>query len=88
MFCGFAVAGISPRADILSAAPARWGRATPAVAGLRLGALGALLIGRSLILDGEPDAAVSPAPLAVIAVAVCLFGLLVEPLGLSSRLPS
>jgi hypothetical protein len=44
--------------------------------------LGAILIGRSLALDGEPVPRFHLLPLAVIAVAVWLFGLLIEPLGL------
>ena len=47
-----------------------------------LGGLGAILIGRSLVLDGEPLPRFHVLPLAIIAVAVCLFGLTIEPLGL------
>ncbi len=41
-----------------------------------------MLIGRSLVLDGEPLPRFHVVPLAIIAVAVCLFGLAIEPLGL------
>src|SRR5438128_781026 len=45
-------------------------------------ALGAMLIGRSLVLSGESVARFHVLPLALIAAAVCLFGALIEPLGL------
>ena len=54
----------------------------PLLLGGVLGALGAILIARSVVLDGEPLPRLHVLPLAVIAVAVCLFGLLIEPLGL------
>ena len=54
----------------------------PLLLGGLLGVLGAILIGRSLVLDGEPLPRFHVLPLAVIAVAVCLFGLFIEPLGL------
>ena len=40
-----------------------------------------ILVGRSLALDGEPLPPIHIFPIAVIAVAVCLFGAMVEPLG-------
>jgi hypothetical protein len=54
----------------------------PLLLGGLLGLLAAILIGRSVVLDGEPLPRFQVLPLAVIAVAVCLFGLFVEPLGL------
>jgi len=47
-----------------------------------LGALGVVLIGRSILIGGEPVARFRVLPLAVIATAICLFGVLIEPLGL------
>ena len=47
-----------------------------------LGALGAVLIGRSILIGGEPVARFHVLPLAVIATAISLFGVLIEPLGL------
>jgi uncharacterized membrane protein len=41
-----------------------------------------MLIGRSLVLSGEPVMRFHVLPLAIIAAAVCLFGALIEPLGL------
>jgi hypothetical protein len=40
------------------------------------------LIARSVVLTGEPVSRFHVLPLAVIAAAVCLFGMLIEPLGL------
>jgi hypothetical protein len=54
--------------------------------GLVLGALGAVLIGRSLVFAGEGVPRIRVLPLAVIVVGVCLFGLMVEPLGLVAAL--
>ena len=47
-----------------------------------LAALGAVLIGRSLALSGESVARFHVLPLTIIAAAICLFGVLIEPLGL------
>src|SRR5260221_12238778 len=47
-----------------------------------LGALGAVLIGRSILIGGEPVARFHVLPLAGIATAINLFGVLIEPLGL------
>jgi hypothetical protein len=83
MFCGFAVVGIlAARGYSLGAAGKMGPGYFPLLLGLVLGALGAILIGRSVILDGEPVPRFYVVPLALIAVAVCLFGLLIEPLGL------
>jgi hypothetical protein len=83
MFCGFAVVGIlAARGYSLGAAGKMGPGYFPLLLGLVLGALGAILIGRSVILDGEPVPRFHVVPLALIAVAVCLFGLLIEPLGL------
>ena len=44
--------------------------------------IGVVLIGRSFVIDGEPVGALGLLPLAIIAVAVCIFGLAIETLGL------
>jgi hypothetical protein len=83
MFCGFAVVGIlAARGYSLGSAGKMGPGYFPLWLGGALGALGAVLIGRSLVLDGEPVPRLHLLPLTVIAVAVCLFGLLIEPLGL------
>jgi len=47
-----------------------------------LGVLGAVLIVRSTLIRGEPVARFHVLPLAVIAAAICAFGVLTEPVGL------
>ena len=54
----------------------------PLLLALLLAALGGALIVRSLVLSGEPVSRLHVLPLVVIAAAVCLFGVLIEPLGL------
>ena len=54
----------------------------PLLLGGVLGVLAAVLIGRSVVLDGEPLPRFHVLPLAVIATAVCLFGFFIEPFGL------
>jgi hypothetical protein len=54
----------------------------PLLLGFVLAALGAVLIARSVVVDDEPLPRFYVLPLVVIAAAVCLFGLLIEPLGL------
>ena len=83
MFCAFAAVGIlAARGYSIGSAGKMGPGYFPLWLGGVLGALGAVLIGRSLVLDGEPVPRFHLLPLAVIAVAVCLFGLLIEPLGL------
>jgi len=87
MFCGFAVVGIlAARGYSLGTAGKMGPGYFPLLLGGVLGMLGAILIGRSLILDGEPLPRMHALPLAVIAVAVCLFGVLIEPFGLIAAL--
>jgi hypothetical protein len=50
--------------------------------GLALAGLGVVLVVRSVVIDGEPLPRFRVLPLAIIAGAVCLFGLAIEPLGL------
>ena len=44
--------------------------------------LGVILVGRSFVIDGEPVGRLSILPIAVIAIAVCIFGLSIETFGL------
>jgi hypothetical protein len=83
MFLGFAVVAVLAARGYSLGSAGRMGPGYfPLLLGLVLGGLGALLIGRSLVLDGEPVPRLHVVPLAIIAVAVCLFGLAIEPLGL------
>jgi hypothetical protein len=83
MFFGFAVVAVLAARGYSLGSAGRMGPGYfPLLLGLVLGGLGALLIGRSLILDGEPLPRLHVVPLAIIAAAVCLFGLAIEPLGL------
>ena len=83
MFCGFAaVAILAARGYSLGTAGKMGPGYFPLVLGGLLAGLGAVLIGRSLVLSGEPVARFHVLPLAIIAAAICLFGVLIEPLGL------
>jgi hypothetical protein len=83
MFCGFAVVGIlAARGYSLGAAGKMGPGYFPLLLGGVLALLGVVLIARSIVLDGEPLPRFHILPLAVIAVAVCLFGALIEPFGL------
>jgi putative tricarboxylic transport membrane protein len=87
MFLGFAVVAVLAARGYSLGSAGRMGPGYfPLLLGLVLGGLGALLIGRSLVLDGEPVPRLHVVPLAIIAVAVCLFGLAIEPLGLVASL--
>jgi hypothetical protein len=54
----------------------------PLLLGAVLGGLGLILVVRSFFLAGEGLTRLQLLPLAVIAIGVCLFGLLIERLGL------
>jgi putative tricarboxylic transport membrane protein len=83
MFCGFAVVGIlAARGYSLGVAGKMGPGYFPLLLGGVLALLGVVLIARSIVLDGEPLPPFHILPLAVIAVAVCLFGALIEPFGL------
>jgi hypothetical protein len=83
MFCGFAaVAVLAARGYSLGGAGKMGPGYFPLLLGVLLFALGVVLIGRSLVLVGEPVPRFHLWPLLTIAVAVCLFGVLIEPLGL------
>jgi len=83
MFCSFAAVAIfAARGYSLGSA----GRMGPGyfpllLAGL-LAALGAALIARSVVVSGEPLSRFQVLHLVLIAAAVCLFGVLIEPVGL------
>ena len=83
MFCGFAAVGIlAARGYSLGIAGKMGPGYFPLMLGGVLAVLGGILIARSVVLDGEPLPRIHVVPLTVIALAVCLFGLLIEPLGL------
>jgi hypothetical protein len=87
MFCGFAVVAIlAARGYSLGTAGKMGPGYFPLLLGGVLGVLGLILIVRSLVLDGEPVARLHVLPIAVIAFAVALFGLMIEPLGLVATL--
>ncbi|MCC6776434.1 MAG: tripartite tricarboxylate transporter TctB family protein [Hyphomicrobiales bacterium] len=83
MFLGFAaVALLAARGYSLGSAGKMGPGYFPLLLGAVLALLGAVLVGRSLVLTGEPLPSLRLRPLIVIAAAVCLFGALIEPLGL------
>jgi hypothetical protein len=83
MFCGFAAVGIIAARGYSMGAAGKMGPGYfPLLLGFVLAALGIVLILRSLALNGAPLPRFHLGPLAIIALAVCLFGVLIEPLGL------
>jgi hypothetical protein len=83
MFCGFAVVAILAARGYSLGTTGKMGPGYfPLLLGGLLVALGGILVGRSVVLSGEPVPRFHVLPLAVISVAVCLFGVLIEPLGL------
>jgi hypothetical protein len=54
----------------------------PVLLSVVLTLIGVILIGRSFVIDGERVGTLGLLPLAVIAAAVCVFGLAIETLGL------
>src|SRR5215831_15061495 len=83
MFCAFALVGlIAARGYSLGSAGKMGPGYFPLLLGGVLAALGAILIARSIAIAGEPLARFHVLPLVVVAAAVCLFGVMVEPLGL------
>ncbi|HXL49889.1 MAG TPA: tripartite tricarboxylate transporter TctB family protein [Xanthobacteraceae bacterium] len=83
MFCGFAATALSAARGYSLGSAGRMGPGYfPLLLASLLGALGAVLIGRSILIGGEPVARFHVLPLAVIATAISLFGVLIEPLGL------
>jgi hypothetical protein len=83
MFCGFAAVALLAAYGYSIGSAGKMGPGYfPLLLGLLLLALGAVLIGRSIVLAGEPLPRFHLRPLLTIAVAVCLFGLMIERLGL------
>jgi Tripartite tricarboxylate transporter TctB family len=83
MFCSFAAIAIfTARGYALGTAGKMGPGYFPLLLAVLLAALGATLIARSVVLSGESISRFHVLPLAVIAAAVCLFGVLIEPLGL------
>src|SRR5258707_5439614 len=83
MFCGFAATALSAARGYSLGSAGRMGPGYfPLLLASLLGALGAVLIGRSILIGGEPVARFHVLPLAVIATAISLFRVLLEPLGL------
>lgn len=83
MFCGFAVVAIiAARGYSLGSAGKMGPGYFPLLLAGLLAALGLTLISRSIVLSGEALSRLHIFPLTVMAAAVCLFGVLIEPLGL------
>ena len=83
MFYGFAaVAILAAHGYSLGSAGKMGPGYFPLLLAALLAVLGATLIARSVVLSGEPLSRFHVLPLAVIAAAVWLFGVLIEPLGL------
>src|SRR5258705_10608854 len=87
MFCGFAATALSAARGYSLGSAGRMGPGYfPLLLASLLGALGAVLIGRSILIGGEPVAPFHVLPLAATATAISLFGVLNEPLGLPPSL--
>jgi hypothetical protein len=87
MFCAFAAVAVLTASGYSLGTAGKMGPGYfPLLLGGALGVLGAILIARSLALDGEPLPRMQILPLAVLAAAVCLFGVLIEPFGLIAAL--
>ena len=83
MFCGFAAVAIfTARGYTLGTAGKMGPGYFPLLLAVLLAVLGATLIARSVVFSGASISRFHVLPLAVIAAAVCLFGVLIEPLGL------
>lgn len=83
MFLAFAaVALFTARAYSLGTAGHMGPGYFPMLLGGVLAAIAVVLIGRSLVIEGENVSRIALLPLAVIIVGVCLFGLLIEWMGL------
>jgi putative tricarboxylic transport membrane protein len=83
MFCGFAVVAIlAARGYSLGSAGKMGPGYFPLLLGGVLAVLGAILIARSIVMTDEPPGRFHVLPLAIVVVAVCLFGIMIEPLGL------
>jgi hypothetical protein len=54
----------------------------PMALGVLLAGLGALLVGRAFVIDGEPMPRLHLGPVMIMTIAVIVFGIMLEPLGL------
>src|SRR5258708_21354267 len=80
MFCGFAATALSAARGYSLGSAGRMGPGYfPLLLASLLGALGAVLIERSILIGGEPVARFHVLPLAVIATAISLFCVLIQP---------
>jgi len=87
MFCAFAVVGILAAKGYSLGSAGKMGPGYfPLLLGIVLAAMGVILIARSVVIEGEPVSRIHILPLVIIATAVCLFGLMIEPLGLVASL--
>src|SRR5262249_17321176 len=83
MFCGFAAVALFAAHGYSTGSAGQMGAGLfPLLLGAVLLMLGAVLIGRSVVLAGEPLPSFQLRPLLVIALAVVLFALMIERLGL------
>lgn len=83
MFLAFALATVAAARNYSMGSAGRMGPGYfPMLLGLVLAGLGAVLVIRSFALDGERIAGLRLLPLGIMILAVCLFALTVEPLGL------
>jgi len=83
MFCGFAAVALFAAHGYSTGSAGKMGPGYfPLLLGAVLLVLGAVLIGRSVVLAGEPLPSFQLRPLLVIALAVVLFALMIERLGL------
>jgi putative tricarboxylic transport membrane protein len=83
MFVAFAAVAIVTARHYSLGTPGKMGPGYfPIGLGLLLGVLGAILVGRGVAFAGEPAPRLHLGPLAVLTLAVVVFGLAIEPLGL------
>jgi Tripartite tricarboxylate transporter TctB family len=54
----------------------------PIMLGCALALIGVILVARSVVVSGEPVGRLHPGPLIIVALAVVVFGLTIQPLGL------
>jgi Tripartite tricarboxylate transporter TctB family len=82
MFIAFAaVALLSARGYSLGSAGKMGPGYFPLLLGIVLALIGAILVARSFAIAGEPVGKIGIFPLSIVALAVCLFALSIEPLG-------
>ena len=83
MFIAFAATALlAARGYSLGAAGKMGPGYFPVMLGSVLAFIGLILVARSFVIDGEAITRIQILPLAIIAVAVILFGVLLQPLGL------